>query len=139
MMSEGKVYLHPQGLRPGMRHDGRFKPQRVRPDGRTLASLAREWTEESVKVLVSVITGTMKDVKPSDRIRAAEIIVERGWGKAPQQVQMELNVQNVTNLTRDQLRAIASGALIEGEATVVTTAVPPARTDRPVEALECTF
>ena len=118
-----------------MRHEGQFRvgvdakriypPQRL-PNGRTLASLARDYTEESVNVLVSVVTGTMADVKPSDRIRAAEILLDRGWGKAKETVQLELTTANVGSLTRQQLRAIASGALppIEGEVTVVTGSLP---------------
>jgi hypothetical protein len=93
-----------------------------------LASLAREYTEESVNVLVSVITGTMVDVKPSDRIRAAEILLDRGWGKARETVQLELSTANVTSLTRAELRAIAAGALlppIDAETAVVTASLPP--------------
>ena len=132
MTPEPKTYLYPQGLRPGMRHEGQFKagederrllPPRRLPNGRTLASLARDYTEESVNVLVSVVTGTMSDVKPSDRIRAAEILLDRGWGKPKETVQLELTTANVTTLTRDQLRAIAAGAFnppIEGEVTDVT-------------------
>ena len=127
MTTGTKVYLHPQGLRPGMRHEGQFKPQRILPNGRTLASLARDYTEESVNVLVSVINGQMADVKPSDRIRAAEVLLDRGWGKARETVQLELTPSSVGSLTRAELRAIASGALpaIEGEATAVTTSLPP--------------
>jgi len=131
---EPKVYLHPQGLRPGMRHEGQFKPQRVLPNGRTLASLARAYTVESVDVLVSVITGAMADVKPSDRIKAAEILLDRGWGKATQVLQLEPSPATVVNLTRDQLRQIAAGALlppIDGEASLVTGSLtaPPGEGD----------
>jgi hypothetical protein len=111
-----------------MRHEGQFKPQRVLPNGRTLASLARDYTEESVNVLVSVVNGSMADVKPSDRIRAAEVLLDRGWGKAKETVALELTAANVGGLTRAQLRAIAAGALnppIEGEVTVVTSSLPP--------------
>lgn len=127
MNAEPKTYLHPQGLRPGMRHEGQFKPQRLLPNGRTLASLARDYTEDSVNVLVSVVTGQMADVKPSDRIKAAEVLLDRGWGKARETVQLELTTANVGSLTRAELRAIAYGALppIEGEATAVTSSLPP--------------
>ena len=110
-----------------MRHDGQFKPQRLLPNGRTLASLARDYTEESVNVLVSVVTGQMADVKPLDRIRAAEVLLDRGWGKAKETVQLELTTANVGSLTRAELRAIASGALpaIEVEAIAVTSSLPP--------------
>jgi hypothetical protein len=106
-----------------MRHEGQFKPQRLLPNGRTLASLARDYTEESVNVLVSVVLGKMTDVKPSDRIRAAEILLDRGWGKAKETVQLELSAANVRGLTTTELMAIASGALpppIDGEATDIT-------------------
>lgn len=116
-----------------MVHSGSFKPgndarryAQYLPNGRTLASLARDYTEDAVNVLVSVVKGDMADVKVSDRIRAAEILLDRGYGKAKETVQLELTTSNVTTLTRDQLRAIAAGAVIEGEATVVTTSLPPA-------------
>jgi hypothetical protein len=111
-----------------MTHEGQFKPGDPRwarrlPNGRTLASLARDYTEESVNVLVSVVTGQMAEVRPSDRIRAAEILLDRGWGKPKETVQLELSAANVRGLTTAELMAIASGALlppIDGEATTVT-------------------
>ena len=140
MSVEAREYLHPQGLRPGMRHEGQFKPgndpkrfpSRRLPDGRTLASLARDYTEESVNVLVSVARGEMTGVRPSDRVRAAEILLDRGWGKPKENVAVELTVNSLPTLTRDQLRAIAAGALLPPidvevtEVAAVTASLPPA-------------
>jgi hypothetical protein len=70
----------------------------------------------------------MADVKPSDRIRAAEVLLDRGWGRAKETVVLALSEVNVGGLTRAQLRAIAAGALlppIEGEATAITSSLPP--------------
>jgi hypothetical protein len=134
-MNEARMYEHPQGLRPGMRHNGQFQTgndgrrfvQKL-ANGRTLASYAREYTQEAVEVLVSVVKGDMADVRPSDRIRAAEILLDRGHGKAPQVVQLEPSPATVVNMTRAELRAIAAAALlppIEGESTPITTSLPP--------------
>jgi hypothetical protein len=51
-----------------------------------VASVAREHTEDSINLLVDTIND--KTLKRSDRIKAAEILIERGWGKAPQEIRM---------------------------------------------------
>ncbi len=116
-----------------MRHEGQFTagdddrrkfPSRRLPNGRTLASLARDYTEASVNVLASAAFGEMPDVKPSDRIRAAEILLDRGWGKAKESVHVGISVGSLPSMTTEQLMAIASGALqppIDGEAVEVTS------------------
>lgn len=132
MTQEAKEYEHPQGLRPGMRHSGQFKAgndvrrfARYLSNGRTLASIARDHTETAVNVLVQVATGVMPDVKPSDRVRAAELLLDRGHGKATQVVQLDASQATIVKLTTEQLERIAAGALpaIEGESTVVTGSI----------------
>lgn len=51
-----------------------------------VASLAREYTEAAVTLLAS----TMNDVnlKRTDRVKAAEVLLDRGWGKAPQEIKL---------------------------------------------------
>lgn len=136
MAIKPKEYLYPQGLRPGMRHSGSFQPgvdtrrlenfqPRRLPDGRTLASIARQYTEDSVNVLVSVVRGEMEGVKVGDQLRAAEILLDRGWGKAVSVVAMDVAAsgQQMATLSRAELMVIAAGAVIEGEATDVTASI----------------
>jgi hypothetical protein len=48
-------------------------------DRARLESLARSWTTTALKTLAGIMTNT--SAKDFDRIRAAEIILNRGWGK----------------------------------------------------------
>lgn len=54
------------------------RPKTVGP----VRDLAREHTFEAVKTLVEVMKD--KAAPPSARVTAADKILERGWGKAPQ-------------------------------------------------------
>lgn len=51
-----------------------------------LASVARESTDAALKVLVNLMNNAK--AKDRDRAKAAEILLERGWGKAPQEIRM---------------------------------------------------
>lgn len=42
---------------------------------------------EALEVLVSIMSDT--EAKDNDRIRAAEVILERGYGKAPQSIDLD--------------------------------------------------
>lgn len=134
MHAEAKEYPHPQGLRPGMRHEGQFKvgnevrrlhPPRRLPDGTTLASYARKYSAEAVDFLASVMRGQVPDAKVSERLRATEMLLDRGFGKPTETVQIDLSTDAFTTMSDDQLRRIAAGALlppIEGEAVEIGTA-----------------
>lgn len=67
-------------------------------------ALARESTKEAMEALVEVV----KDVKapPSARVSAASVILDRGWGKATQVV--EANVNIVDNMSYDELRSFVA-------------------------------
>jgi hypothetical protein len=52
-----------------------------KPDSASyIESLARAWTESSINTLAGLMT--QPSVPPKDRIRCAEILLDRGWGKA---------------------------------------------------------
>ncbi len=51
-----------------------------------VASLARDCTKDAIGLLVSVLND--KSAKKNDRIKAAEVLLDRGWGKAPQEVRL---------------------------------------------------
>lgn len=86
---------------------GKFaKGQSGNPTGRPkadvqLKELARTYTEEAVKTLVAV----MRRAKtPMARALAAEKLLERGWGKATQHVEANVNV--LDQLTLEDKRAV---------------------------------
>ncbi len=47
-----------------------------------IRSLARSYTKSAINVLVAVMRS--KDATPAARVTAANAILDRGWGKAPQ-------------------------------------------------------
>lgn len=101
---------------------------RVLPDGRTLAQIARESTEEAVHLLTCVMrgvdpqTGEPRDYDMKDRIKAVEHILNRGWGKAVSNVVIEApEEKDIAELSRIELAKIVQRgtALIEAEPEVV--------------------
>ena len=72
-----------------------FQPgQSGNPSGRPkvpedVKAAFREHTHEALETLVRIINSeTSKD---ADKIRAAEIIMDRAWGKAAQSMELDLN------------------------------------------------
>jgi HEAT repeat protein len=76
------------------------------PDGRTLTQLAREHTEEAVETLVEV----MRDdtAPPAARVAAADKILNRGWGQAPQTITIKDDETplDLAHMTDEQLEAL---------------------------------
>lgn len=60
------------------------RPKIVLADGRTIQDIAREHTEEAVAALVSVMTDV--DSPPAAIVSAASAILDRGWGRPKQDV-----------------------------------------------------
>lgn len=84
-------------------------------DGRTLNDLAREHTAEAVKTLVEVMRN--KSETGSARVAAADKILNRGWGQAPQSIALtdERKPVDLSDMTDEQLEALESlRALAEG-------------------------
>ena len=77
-------------------------------NGKTLAQVAREHTLEAIELIRGVIVDPSQ--KTCDRLKAAEYMLDRGWGKAVSVVQMEVNDHTeIRELTREALLALASG------------------------------
>ena len=57
-----------------------------------LASLARDYTEEALDLIVKAMRVATKE---ADRLKAAEILLERGWGKAPIEINLGTQEQGV--------------------------------------------
>lgn len=127
-------------MRPGQPNPGAFrKGEDSRRagglkivNGKTLAQLAREATPECVALLRGCITDD--EQKMSDRLRAAELMLDRGWGKAVSIIDMTVTSnRTLDSLTNAELEALARGETpqtpitIEGEASEVflTTLEPP--------------
>lgn len=77
------------------------------PDGRTITDLAREHTQEAIETLVAV----MRDVSApaAARVAAADKIISRGWGQAPQTITLldePPPAPDLSSLSNEQLEAI---------------------------------
>src|SRR5262252_6226016 len=71
-----------------------------------VAAAARERTTEAIETLNKIMTD--KDATASARVSAAVAILERGWGKAPQTVNLRRD-SDLREMTDDELIAIATG------------------------------
>jgi hypothetical protein len=114
-------------------HDSRRAVGLRLVDGKTLAQYAREYTVEAVQVLAQVLRDNRH--KPSDRLKAAEYLLDRGWGKAVSVVQMEVNgTTEIRELTREALLALANGHTPALPVTIDGEAIPVSETVRDEEA-----
>lgn len=76
-------------------------PAGRRPEGvEEIRSLARKHTGASIKALVQ----GLKDENGRTRIAAAEVLLDRGWGKATQHIEATVNV--IDQLSDEDKRAV---------------------------------
>lgn len=67
--------------------------------------LARQHTEEAIATLVSIMRDT--SARETARVAAAENLLDRGWGKAPQTYTLNHNVERISDA--ELLAIIAEG------------------------------
>ena len=120
-----------------------------RPKGtRDLASYVLETTDggkELVDALVSIARGTMpnvavqegsrprkdQQVRPADQLKAIEMLLDRGFGRSPQQLDIAHSVTNrpLEHLSDETLRSLiesarqlkqGTGVVVDGDGQVVT-------------------
>jgi hypothetical protein len=76
-------------------------------------ALARLHTAEALGVMVEAMRGDIEGIKPSERLKAAQVILERGHGKAVQaviQVPAKARLQaQLAELSDEQLLELARG------------------------------
>ena len=91
------------------RNNGRFQPgQSGNPGGRPrevghVRDLARQRTEKAVETLATI----MEDAKApaSARVTAAQALLDRGWGRAPQTLNVAGRSKDIKDLTDEELQA----------------------------------
>lgn len=64
---------------------------KVGPNGETLAQLARARTADAVKTLAEIMGQVANE--PKDRITAAVALLDRGWGKPKEAIDVEARVE----------------------------------------------
>jgi len=72
-----------------------------------VAAAARERTLEAIETLTTIMRD--KKATASARVTAANVLLERGWGKAPQSISIKRNPGEMGAMTDDELFAIAAG------------------------------
>lgn len=79
-----------------------------------IRSLARVHTEAALRTLAGIMR--QPDAPPSARVQAASVLLDRGWGKPHQTSDVNVN-RTVTQMTREELVAIAAGEPEDAEVT----------------------
>jgi len=76
------------------------------PDGRTLTDLARELTIEAVETLAEVMRD--KQAPSASRVAASTQILNRGWGQAPQTINVTevSEAPDLSQMSNEQLEAL---------------------------------
>jgi hypothetical protein len=72
-----------------------------------IRSLARSHTQKALNVLAGIME--QGDAPPAARVSAAQALLDRGWGKPAQTVDMTVRKQIAKELTDDALADIATG------------------------------
>ncbi len=65
---------------------------RVGPNGETVAELARMHTANAIATLAEVCNGLGNE--PRDRIAAANALLDRGWGKPKESVDLDAKIES---------------------------------------------
>jgi len=81
------------------------RPKHVLADGKSVSDLAREHTAQALAVLIEV----MENVGAAEaaRVSAANSVLDRGWGKPKQD--MDLNVKSDRKTILEEARARVHG------------------------------
>jgi hypothetical protein len=85
------------------------KRTRTRPltrEGRALSELAREHTREAIAALVTIMTGNGSEAA---RISAANALLDRGWGRPRQEMEVDLNLIDLATVIAKRRRQVAEG------------------------------
>ena len=98
------------------------KGQSGNPRGRphrlitNLGAEARKWTDLAISTLVQVCQGAIKGVTPRDRVAAANAILDRGYGKPTQSIDMVLLGKKLSELSTAELIELNSKLVSVGAA-----------------------
>ena len=98
---------------------GRAKHRTV--NGRSVAELARDHTEEALKTLVDIMRDS--GAPAAARVSAADRVLNRGWGQAPQTVTVDdkREPRDLSGLSDEQLEVIE-----QAETIIATLSAEPA-------------
>jgi len=81
------------------------RPKHVLDDGRSVSDLAREHTARALAVLIEIME--KDEAAEAARVSAANAVLDRGWGKPKQD--MDLNVKSDRKAILEEARARVHG------------------------------
>ena len=99
------------------------KGQSGNPGGRAkgvkeVQDLARRYTTDAIQTLADICSST--EATPSARVSAAEVLLDRGWGKAAQKIELE-GINQLPEHVIDTLLAAFDAIEAEGLAATGAT------------------
>lgn len=99
----GKKHANAASFQPGKSGNPGGRSPRVGPNGETIAQLARAHTVEALATLVAICNGEVGTpdkknaaitlIEAKDRISAANAILDRGWGKPTESVELDAKIE----------------------------------------------
>src|SRR5262245_46993772 len=91
------------------------RPKRTRKQNYTITELARKHSPAAIKTLVEVMNSENSTM--TAKAIAAEKILDRAWGKAPQSVAVigAMITKRASDMSDDELAAIAAGLVGGGD------------------------
>jgi hypothetical protein len=78
-------------FKPGKSGNPGGRSPRVGPNGETVAQLARGHTADCIACLAEIVKG--KANEPQHRISAANALLDRGWGKPKESMELDAKVE----------------------------------------------
>ena len=92
----------------------------VKSKAESLARLCRKMTPDVVELLHTIIKGEHPDANVSDQLKAAQLVLDRGYGRAVSVVEMSVTTQprELKALTREELIRLANGEVLSLPVTV---------------------
>jgi hypothetical protein len=135
---------------PGL-HVNRFSPtprNAVSPNGRagdpykaeqrlSLAQMCRAMSEDVVLLLHDIVKGEHPDATVSDQLKAAQLVLDRGFGRAVSVVEMTVTEapKTVRQLSREELVRLANGEVLSLPVTIEGECVTPVNAEGNQECL----
>jgi hypothetical protein len=98
-----------QSGNPKGRAPGTGKSIAYHGEGWDVRDLARAYTPQAIETLAEVMTD--QSAPPSARVSAASVMLDRGWGKAAQTI--EANINHYDGRSVDELKELLASKIIE--------------------------
>lgn len=84
------------------------RPKHVLVDGKSVADLAREHTGRALAVLIEVMENS--EAAEAARVSAANSVLDRGWGKPKQDMDLNIKADRATILEEARARVHGNAA-----------------------------